>query len=482
MLCAVGNSMNISAKENFSNKIDIFSLLRWIMLEKNDEIKLNIDALSSDGSGVGRCDSVAVFVPQSCIGDELEAHILKVKKSYAYAKIAKILKPSADRIEPDCTVFAQCGGCCFRHMKYEAETAAKRKFVDDALERIAKINLRTEKIYPAVSPERYRNKAQYPVRDEQGEIKAGFFAAHSHRVVDNSDCLLEPEEFSVIINAALKFIEEKNISVYNETESKGLIRHIFLRKSFGTGEIMLCLVINGNELPYKEEFCHTLLNAEKNIVSISLNLNKERTNTVLGEKCVTIYGKEYISDVLLGKKFRISPLSFYQINHAQTEKLYSVVRDYAALKDGETLVDLYCGAGTIGICVCSEKNKLVGVEIVPQAVENAKVNARLNGMDNAEFICASAKSATSILEGRKLKADAVVIDPPRKGCDPETIANIISFGAQRIVYVSCNPATLARDLPAFSAKGYEPVRAAAVDLFPRTAHVESVVLMTRQKA
>ena len=446
------------------------------MIKKNDIIKLNIDSVSSDGSGVGRYEDLVIFTPMSCAGDKIEAHILKLKKTYAFAKIESIITPSEDRIEPDCEVYRLCGGCAFRHMSYEAELRQKRKMVDDALERIGGLELKTEGIISA-SPERYRNKAQYPLREENGEIKAGFFAKHSHRVVECKDCLLEPELFGKINEAIIYFLKANRLSVYNELTHSGLVRHIFLRCSEGASQVALCLVINGTNLPKKREFVNLITSSFPEIKSISLNVNREKTNVILGEKFINIFGSECIEDTLLNKRFEISPASFYQVNRQMCEKLYEKAREYAALKPGENLIDLYCGAGTIGICVAEEGTNLIGVEIVPEAVENAKRNAELNHLENARFICADASEATEILKNRGIKADCVIIDPPRKGCDEKTIENILSFGASRLVYVSCNPASLARDLKVFEQKGYKAERACAADMFPRTAHVESVVLL-----
>lgn len=448
------------------------------MIKKNDIINLKIDSVSSDGSGVGRHDNMVIFVPMTSAGDEISAHILKVKKNYAFAKIESVITPSPSRIEADCEVYSRCGGCTFRHMSYEAELKEKQRSVDDALCRIGGLEIKTEKIL-SLSPERYRNKAQYPLREENGKIKAGFFAKHSHRVVSCEDCLLEPEIFGAIISAVIYFLEQNKIHAYDEITHKGLVRHIFLRCTKNAKQIALCLVINGKNLPKSREFVSFMTASFPEIKSIVLNINTNKTNVILGEKYINLFGEGYIEDELLGKKFRISAASFYQVNHDMCELLYSTAAEFADLKEGEKLVDLYCGAGTVGICLAKEKTELIGVEIVPEAVENAKENAALNGMDNAEFILADAKNATQILKSRGIKADCVVMDPPRKGCDEKTIENIISFGAKRLVYISCNPASLARDLKAFEQKGYKAVRAVSADMFPRTAHVETVCLLSQ---
>jgi len=448
------------------------------MLKKNEKIPLTIESLSSDGSGVGRADDFVIFTPMTCAGDRIQAHILKVKKNYAFAKVDCILTPSADRVEPDCAIYRQCGGCDFRHMRYEAELREKRQAVDDALRRIGGLNLTTEQILSA-SPLRYRNKAQYPLRAEDGILKAGFFAKHSHRVIHCEDCLLEPKIFSEIVRAVQWFMQQKHISAYDEHRHTGLVRHLFLRCSSGAAQIALCLVLNGTGLPYEREFAAFMSGNFPALKSIVLNVNTEKTNVILGKTYRCIFGNAYIEDSLLGKRFRIGAAAFYQVNHDMCEKLYSKAAEYAALQPGETLLDLYCGAGTVGICLAPADCRLIGVDIVPEAVENAKENAALNHLKNTQFLCADAAAATGILKEKGLHADCVVIDPPRKGCDEKTIENIVAFGAQRIVYISCNPATLARDLKRLESKGYKAVRACAADLFPRTAHCESVVKLIR---
>ena len=448
------------------------------MIQKNDKIQLHIESISSDGSGVGRYDNLVIFTPMTCAGDDILAHILKVKKSYAFAKVEKMITPSPDRIEPDCAVYRQCGGCAFRHMRYESELREKQRMVDDALARIGTLSLRTEEIL-ALSPLRYRNKAQYPLREQDGKIQAGFFAKHSHRVIGCEDCLLEPEIFGRITQAVIFFLKEKGISVYDEERHAGLVRHIFLR-STSDEQVALCLVLNGTALPKQSEFVRFMSASFPQIKSIALNFNTAKTNVILGKKFQTVFGTDTIEDKLLGKRFAISPASFYQVNHDMCEKLYRKVAEYAGLQEGETLLDVYCGAGTIGICTAKENTRLIGVEIVPQAVENAKINAALNGMENAEFLCADAGKATDILKQRGIKADCVIIDPPRKGCDERTIENVAAFGASRLVYVSCNPSSLARDLKRFEEKGYRAVRACAADMFPRTAHCEVIALLTRE--
>lgn len=448
------------------------------MIKKNDDIKLNIHSLSNDGSGVGRYENLVIFVPETSVGDEIIAHIVKVKKTYAFAIVKEVIKAGESRIQTDCPVSKSCGGCVFRHLDYAAELEAKKGFVNSAFERIAKSDLRVEEILSDF-PERYRNKAQYPLREENGIIKAGFFASRSHRVIECEDCKLQPEVFSEIKSKVVDFIQTHNISVYDEISHKGLLRHLFLRQSKGAEQIAMCLVINGDTLPFKEEFCEYITAEFKNIKSITLNINKLKSNVILGDRYIELSGGGYIEDELLGKKFRINAPSFYQVNRRMCEKLYKKAAEYADLKEGETLVDLYCGIGTVGLCVANKDNKLIGVEVVPEAVKIAAENALLNGYENAQFICGDASKATGILKDRAIKADCVIVDPPRKGCDERTIKNIVDFNPSRVVYISCNPATLARDLIIFDSLGFKAQKACAADMFPRTAHVETVVLMSR---
>ena len=449
------------------------------MIKKNDDIKLNITSLSSDGSGVGRYENLVIFVPETTVGDEIIAHIVKVKKTYAFAIVGEVIKAGESRIETDCPVSKSCGGCVFRHMDYKTELEAKKSFVNSAFERIAKIDLRAEEIL-SDTPERYRNKAQYPLRKENGIIKAGFFASRSHRVIECDDCKLQPKIFSLIKKEIVSFAEENNISVYDEISHAGLLRHIFLRQSKGGEQIALCLVINGNSLPESEKFIKEITAEFKNIKSITLNINKDKSNVILGDKYIKLFGNGYIEDELLGKRFKINAPSFYQVNRAMCQKLYSKAAEYADLKEGETLIDLYCGIGTVGLCIAGNSNKLIGVEVVPEAIEIAKENAKLNSFDNARFIAADSAQATEILKRENLKADCVTVDPPRKGCDETTIKNIVSFNPSRVVYISCNPSTLARDLVIFETLGFKAEKATAADLFPRTSHVETVCLLRKK--
>ncbi len=451
------------------------------MIKKNDIITTEIEEITGQGSGIAKIDGMAVFVPQTAVGDKINAHILKVKKNYAFAKVESIITPSENRIQPDCECYSKCGGCVFRHIAYEEELKIKQRRVFDALTRIGGLHdFDMGEIIGCKSPNSYRNKAQMPVgRDNDGSVITGFFAPHSHRIVKTDSCALQLDEFNAIIRVVKNWITENNISVYDETTHKGLVRHIYLRRSAEGAQIMVCLIINGKNLPNTDTLTEKLILANKNITSIILNINTNNTNVILGNKCITIYGSDTISDTLCGLKFNISPLSFYQVNRDQTERLYALAAEYAELTGSELLIDLYCGAGTIGLSMADKVKSLIGVEIVPEAIQNAKENAKTNGIHNAEFICADAEAAAKLLAKRRTRPDVVIIDPPRKGCAPSVIDSICEMSPSRVVYVSCDPETLARDLKLFDEKGYKTEKVTPVDMFPRTGHVETVVLMSR---
>ncbi|MBQ8014936.1 MAG: 23S rRNA (uracil(1939)-C(5))-methyltransferase RlmD [Clostridia bacterium] len=451
----------------------------FVELKKNDRINLKIESCSVNGSGVGRHDGMAIFVPATAVGDEITAHILKVKKSYAFAKVESVISPSADRIAPECPVYLKCGGCVFSHMNYEAEKKIKAEHVAECFKRIGGVSPELEPIIGAESDMRYRNKAQYPVAAENGEIKTGFYSPHSHRVIHNPDCLLQPAEFEGILEVFAGYIKENNVSVYDETKHSGLLRHIYIRKGSASGEIMVCAVINGKKLPAQDRLIAALLEKEPSIRSIILNINKKDTNVILGSECQTLWGSDYITDILCGLKFRISPLSFYQVNRNQAEKLYNKAAEYAGLTGGETVMDLYCGAGTIGLSMAKNAKEVIGVEIVPEAIVDAKINAELNSIKNARFICGDAAQAAETLKNEGIRPDVIILDPPRKGCSPDMVKTAAEMNPDRIVYVSCDPATLARDCALFADLGYTAQKATPVDMFPRTGHCETVVSLVK---
>ena len=448
-------------------------------LKKNQDIEIEITGITTEGSGVGHYDGIAVFVPNTATGDVIDCHIIKTKKNYAIGKINSILKASSARIIPDCDVFSKCGGCAFRHMNYTAECEMKKQRVVDAFSRLSHIEITPEEIIKSGRENRYRNKAQYPVRLERDKLNIGFFAQNSHRVIDCRDCLLQPKEFGKIVSAFEKWIQKNNISVYNEETHKGLLRHIYIRKAFETNQIMVCAVINGHNLPKKDDLIVSILKATDNIASITVNENTNDSNVILGKKCYTIWGSDFIEDILCGIKVRISPLSFYQVNRDQAEKLYNKAFEYAELTENDTLLDLYCGAGTIGLSMAKKIKSLIGVEIIPEAIEDAKINAEINNIHNAEFICGDAPEAAKILAARGIRPDVIIVDPPRKGCAAELLETINEMNPDRLVYISCDPATLARDCAILKEKGYEVQKVTPVDMFPKTSHVETVVKLSK---
>ena len=447
-------------------------------IKKNDDIQLDIESMTSEGSAVGHYRGLAVFVRGAVPGDKIIAHVIKTSKRYAVATLKEITKKSPWRIDSDCPVSSKCGGCSFRNMTYSEELKYKKSRVEDAVRRIGHLNVPVNDVVGADEIDGYRNKAQYPVTISDGELFAGFYAYKSHRIIPCNSCRLQPKEFEQCIDAFSQWVEKNNITSYDENTGRGLLRHIYLRKAFGTGEIMACAVINGSTLP-DYDYLAELLSAVSGMKSICYNINSDRTNVILGSETVTVWGSDNITDILLGKKFVISPNSFYQVNHNQCEKLYSVAKEYAALTGSETLIDLYCGAGTIGLTMSDDVSRLIGVEVVPQAIENAKINAELNGVQNAEFYCGDAFDLAKKLKSEKIKPNVIVLDPPRKGCQKELFDVIDSMSPQRIVYVSCDSATLARDLALLAEKNYVTQKITPVDMFPRTPHVECVVLLTK---
>ena len=448
------------------------------MLKKNDEIYLTVKSCTVQGSGVCDHDGMTVFVRGAVTGDRVLAHIIKVKKTYAVGIIKKLVQRSPMRAKNFCPIAEKCGGCCFAHIKYESELEIKAQQVADNFKRLGKLDITPAPIIPSPSAERYRNKAQYPVGSDGRFATIGFYAPMTHRIIDCADCILQPKEFSEITDIFRNWIREKKISVYNEADGSGIIRHIYIRKAVVTGQIMVCIVANSDSIPHAEALIEQLKEID-GLASVVLNINRDKTNVVLGKECKTLFGSDYITDELCGLKFNLSPLSFYQVNHDGAEILYNKAKEYAALTGSETLVDLYCGTGTIGLTMAKDVKSLIGVEIIPQAIENAKENARLNGIDNAEFICADAAQAASTLLERGVKPDIVILDPPRKGCDEALIKTVAEMSPERVVYVSCDSATLARDCQRFAALGYRTLAATPVDMFPHTAHVETVVLLSK---
>ena len=451
-------------------------------LKKNDTLELTAETLLGNGNAICRLqDGFVVFVPSAAPGDVIKAHIIKVTKSYAVAKILEIIQPSPYRYEDGCPFSKSCGGCTFQHISYEKECEFKENTVNDALARIGKLDLRVEKFYGAKDTCFYRNKAVYPVgTSKDGKAISGFYAQMSHRLVEHDNCLISNPIFVKIRDRIIDFINENAISVYNEETGKGLVRSIHLR-STKNGNASLSLVLNGKELVSKvveSKFVAYILESFPQIKTILINVNTRNTNVILGDDWRTLFGDGYIYDELLGRKFRITPASFWQVNREQAEVLYSVAKEYAALKDGEKLVDLYCGTGSVGLCIADKGTRLYGVEVVEQAARDAEFNAKLNGIE-AEFAALPTENALDDEYVKNLCPDVITVDPPRKGC-VGAVGKIAALDAKRIVYISCDPATLARDLAEFETLGYKAVRASAVDMFPRTGHVETVVLLQRQ--
>ena len=449
-------------------------------IKKNDITEVDITGYTSEGSGVGHVNGMAVFVAGAAAGSTVEALIIKAKSNYAVGKLKSVIKQSEDAVPSDCSVFPRCGGCVFRHISYEAELRYKEQRVKDAFERIGHLDVNVLPITGGERYNHYRNKAQYPVTTQNGRLVAGFYAPYSHRVIGCRSCLLQPPEFEGILKVIARWAEKYKIPTYDERTQKGLLRHIYIRKGFATGETMVCLVVNGEKLFKAKELTEALLKENKNIKTVLVNRNTEDTNVILGKESDVLYGPGYIEDILCGKRFRISPLSFYQVNHDQAERLYEKAAAYALENGAKTLVDLYCGAGTIGLTMADKVETLIGVEIVPEAVKDAETNAKLNSVTNAEFLCGDAAKAAETLRQRGVTPDVVILDPPRKGCDSALLHTVADMGPARIVYVSCDPATLARDCAVLNGLGYTVKEAAPYDLFPRTAHVETVCLLSQQ--
>lgn len=453
-------------------------------LEKNQIISLEITGLSNDGSGVGHYRDensdgrgMAVFVPFTAVGDVISCRILKVLKNVAYGKVEDLITASADRVQNDCPVYGKCGGCCFRHISYEAELRAKEGFVRDAFARIGGLSPETIPIRGSENPGEYRNKLQMPVSKQDGKTVCGFFSERSHRVIPVEKCALQPEIFAEITRCVTSLADELKISVYNEEKHEGVLRHIYLRRGHYSGEICLCLVAR-RKVPEFAKLAKKVMERFPEITGVVLDLNRERTNVILGGEEILLAGKAEISDEMCGVKVEISPMSFYQVNTPAAEALYRQAAEFAE-PEGKLLLDLYCGAGTIGLSMADRARRLIGAEIVPEAVENAKANARRNSIENAEFVCADAGRAAAKLEKIGERPGVIILDPPRKGCSEDTLKACAGMQPERIVMISCNPATAARDCKMLAELGYKAQKVRPFDLFPRTSHVECVVLLTR---
>ena len=453
-------------------------------LQKNQILTLRIERLSSDGSGVAHsADGEAVFVPGTAPGDEARVRIVKDCGRYAFGILDELLTPSPDRIPVDCPVAGPCGGCSLRHLDYAAELRAKQESVLDAFRRIGGLEVPVLDILPSPEVDRYRNKVQFPVGvDKNGAPCIGFYAGRTHRIVPCPDCKLQPGVLNEIGNALCAFFAQQGIRPYDEQSGKGLVRHIFLRRGAHSGQIMVCLVCTRAKLPHAEQLCTALREQFPAISTILLNVNAKNTNVILGSENHILYGPGYIEDTLCGVPVRLGPLSFYQVNTLAAERLYGVAAQYAQLTSDDALLDLYCGMGTIGLSMADQCRELIGVEIVPEAIESAKANAARMGeavAAKSRFFCADAGQAATQLAAEGLHPDIVMLDPPRKGCDEATLSAVVRMAPRRVVYVSCNPATAARDAAWLEKNGYHAEKVQPVDLFPRTKHVETVVLLSK---
>ena len=453
-------------------------------LQKNQILTLRIERLSSDGSGVAHsADGEAVFVPGTAPGDEARVRIVKDCGRYAFGILDELLAPSPDRVPVDCPVAGPCGGCSLRHLDYAAELRAKQESVLDAFRRIGGLEVPVLDILPSPEVDRYRNKVQFPVGvDKNGVPCIGFYAGRTHRIVPCPDCKLQPSVLNEIGNALCAFFARQGIRPYDEQSGKGLVRHIFLRRGAHSGQIMVCLVCTRAKLPHAEQLCTALREQFPAISTILLNVNAKNTNVILGSENHILYGPGYIEDTLCGVPVRLGPLSFYQVNTLAAERLYGVAAQYAQLTPDDTLLDLYCGMGTIGLSMAGQCRELIGVEIVPEAIESAKANAARMGeavAAKSRFFCADAGQAATQLAAEGLHPDIVMLDPPRKGCDEATLSAVVRMAPRRVVYVSCNPATAARDAAWLEQNGYHAEKVQPVDLFPRTKHCECVIALSK---
>lgn len=453
-------------------------------MEKNQEFIVTIEDMNEDGAGVGKVDGYIWFVKDAVIGDVVRVKAMKMKKSYGFARLMEVMEPSGSRVIPSCPVARQCGGCQLQAMSYEEQLKFKERKVMNNLIRIGKFAEDEIHMLPIMGmeePWRYRNKAQFPFgKDKDGNVIAGFYAGRTHAIVEAEDCLLGVEENREILDIVKQFMKEMKIEPYDELSHKGLVRHVLIRKGFKTGEIMVCMVINGNKLPGKERLVEMLTGGDgvKGMTSISYSVNQEKTNVIMGKEIVNLYGPGYITDYIGNVKYQISPLSFYQVNPVQTERLYGTALEYAGLTGNEIVWDLYCGIGTISLFLAQKAKKVYGVEIVPQAIEDARRNAEINGIHNAEFFVGKAEEVLpEQFEKNHVYADVIVVDPPRKGCDAVCLDTILKMRPERVVYVSCDSATLARDLRYLADGGYVVERGRCCDMFPGTVHVESIIMM-----
>ena len=464
-------------------------------MKKNDFVTLTIEDIGVGGEGIGKAEGMTFFVKDAVVGDVIQARITKLKKNYGYARLMKILKPSEKRKEAKCPVARQCGGCQVQEMAYEEQLKFKERKVRNNLERIGGfestlLDAVMEPICGMEEPFHYRNKAQYPIgTDRDGNPVAGFYAGRTHQIIPNTVCALGKEINTEVLNIVLEFMKEFHVTAYDEGTGTGLFRHVLIRSGFKTGEIMVCLIVNGTQIPHVETLTERLTKLP-GMTSITMNINCENTNVIMGKEIRLLWGQEYITDYIGEIKYQISPLSFYQVNPVQTEVLYGLACEYAGLTGQETVWDLYCGIGTISLFLAQKAKQVYGVEIIPQAIEDARKNAEINGITNAEFYVGKSEEVLPDYyrkyeesnPGSRAHADVIVVDPPRKGCDETLLETMVNMEPDRIVYVSCDSATLARDLKYLCENGYELKKVRPADMFPMTVHVETVVLLSKLNA
>lgn len=451
------------------------------MIAKNQVFEIEITGQTHEGLGVGRVDGMAVFVQGAIAGEKVVAKIIKVMKNYAVARIESFMERSPDRAEPFCPVYKRCGGCNLQHMTYERTLQFKRQVVIDNLERIGGLEgIQVEPVIGMETPKRYRNKAQYPVGPGKNGPIAGFFAPHSHEIIECEECAIQHPVSDMAKKTVLEFMKANNIPAYDETTHKGLIRHVVTKVGFATCEVMVIIVATRSDIPKKDRLISMLKKRIPGLESVVININDRPGNVILGTENKIIFGRDSIEDRLGDIVFEISPLSFYQVNPVQTRVLYEKAVEYAGLKGDETVFDLYCGIGTISLFAALKAKKVIGVESVPEAVKSAMRNAARNNISNSEFYCGDAEDVVPKLYSQGMTADVVIVDPPRKGCDEVLLKTLIDMAPQRIVYVSCNPSTLARDMKVLHGSGYEPQKVQPVDMFPWTSHVETITLLYRR--
>lgn len=462
------------------------------MLEKNDIVTVTIEDMSMNGEGIGKSNGYTLFVKDTVVGDVAEVKVMKAKKTYGYARLMKLITPSAERVTAKCPIARQCGGCQIQEMSYESQLRFKQNLVKNNLERLGGIIPGTYELCPIIGMEKpwhYRNKAQFPVGvNREGKLCMGFYAGRTHSIIETEKCFLGDPVNEEVLSVIRTFMEENKVSAYNEETGCGIVRHILIRKGFRTGQVLVCVVINAKKLPHSDKLVDVLVSQIAGLTSVSVSINRENTNVIMGNEIQVLWGRPYIEDYIGDILYRISPLSFFQVNPLQTEKLYNKALEFAALTGSETVWDLYCGIGTISLFLAKNCKKVYGVEIIPQAIDNARENAGLNGITNAEFFVGKSEEVLPRFyeeeygrTGIRPTADVIVVDPPRKGCEETLLSTIVDMEPKRVVYVSCDSATLARDLKFLTAHGYAVKKVQAVDQFGQTVHVETCVLLSHEK-